>query len=185
MTYSNFRRAPRPIAAESLANIEHMTPPHPGLPPGIRLTMALGQPIDTAAAGFGDRIQAVLVAGMAEKSGKVLFPAGAVANGRVIKLAHVYGSTESVYSLTIMLRWETVDQRSISQPFTARLLRKGSARAGYHLIEQFSAIQGVLLQEADGLPLRISDYGLFGVAGLKPGYVLPKDTLSIWESVAQ
>jgi hypothetical protein len=161
-----------------------MTPSNPGLPAGIRFTTALGQPIDTAIARFGDRIQAVLVTSMVEKSGKVLFPAGAVVNGRVIKLARVYGSTESVYSLTIMLRWETVNHSGISQPFTARLVRKGGVRAGNRLIEQFSANR-VLLQEADGLPLRISDNGLFAMAGLTPGYVLPRDTLWIWETVAQ
>jgi hypothetical protein len=147
--------------------------------------MALGQPIDTAIARFGDRIQAVLVTSMVEKSGKVLFPAGGVVNGRVIKLARVYGSTEAVYSLTIMLRWETVNESGISQPFTARLVRKGSVRADNRLMEQFSSIQGVLLQEADGFPLRISANGLFAMAVLTPGYVLPKDTLSIWETVAQ
>ena len=139
--------------------------------------MALGQPIDTAIARFGDRIQAVLVSSMVEKSGKVRFPLGSIVNGRIIKLARVYGSTESVYSLTIMLRWETVNHEGLSQPFTARLVG--------NRVEQLSANQGVLLQEADGLPPKIRDNGLFEKRGLKPGYVLPKDTISIWETVAQ
>jgi hypothetical protein len=46
-------------------------------------------------------------------------------------------------------------------------------------VEQFSANQGVLLQEAEGLPPKISDKGLFEMRELTPGYVLPKDTISI------
>jgi len=190
MTYSNFRKgSATTTAAEVLASVEQTTPSNPGLPPRIRFTMALSQPIDTAIARFGDRIQAVLVTSMVEKSGKVLFPAGTVVNGRVIKLARVYGSTESVYSLTIMLRWETVNQSGISQPFRARLVKKGSMWIGNLLVKQLleplSANPGVLLQEADGLPLKISDNGVFEMRGLKPGSVLPKDTMSIWETVPQ
>ena len=186
MTYSNFRKASATTtAAEVLASNEQRTPSNSGLPPGIWFRMALSQPIDTATARFGDRIQAVLVTSMVEKSGKVRFPLGSIVNGRIIKLARVYGSTESVYSLTIMLRWETVNHEGLSQPFTARLVGKGSTWTGNRLVEQLSANQGVLLQEADGLPPKIRDNGLFEMRGLKPGYVLPKDTISIWETVAQ
>jgi hypothetical protein len=186
MTYSNFRKASATTtAADVPASTGQMTPSNRGLPAGIRFTMALGQPIDTAIARFGDRIQAVLVTSMVEKSGKVRFPLGSIVNGRIIKLARVYGSTESFYSLTIMLRWETVNHEGLSQPFTARLVREGSTWAGNRLVEQLSANQGVLLQEADGLPPKISDNGLFEMRGLKPGYVLLKDTISIWETVAQ
>jgi hypothetical protein len=52
-------------------------------------------------------------------------------------------------------------------------------------VEQFSTNQEMFLQEADGLPLKISANGLFEMTGLKPGSVLPKETLSIWETVAQ
>jgi hypothetical protein len=112
MTYSNFRRvSPTTTAAKLLASTEHMTPPGPSLPPGIRFTIALGQPIDTATAIFGDRVNAVLITAMVDKSGTVLFTPGALIDGRIIKLVHVYGSTESEYSVTVMLRWETVNQR--------------------------------------------------------------------------
>ena len=90
-----------------------------------------------------------------------------------------------MYSVTIMLRWETVNHKGISQPFTARLVRKANKSAGNRLVEQLSTNHGVLLQEADGLPLRTSDDGLIEMRGLKPGYVLPKDMISIWETVAQ
>ena len=151
--------------------------------------MGLTQPVDTATAKFGDRIQAVLATAMAEQSGTVLFPPGAVAKGRVIKLVRVYGKTESVYSTTIMLRWETVNHKGISQPLTARLVKIGHMRVGNLLVKQrlehLSLNPGVLVQEADGLPLKTSDDGVFEMRGLKPGEVLPMGLLSIWETVAQ
>lgn len=190
MTYSNFRRvSSATTAGDVLASAEPIAPPHAGLPSGIRFTIALSQAVDTATAEFGDRIQAVLINDMVDKSGTVLVPAGAVVNGRVIKLVRVYGKTELVYSVTIMLRWESVNLRGISQPFTARLVRKGSTWVGNLFVEQrleqFSDNQGVLLLEADGLPLRISDNGVFEMRGLKPGHVLPKGSMSIWETAAQ
>jgi hypothetical protein len=184
MTYSNFRRfPPQIIAAKPLASGDPRMPAQPALPPGLRFTISLGQPIHTATAGFGDRIHAVLTADMVDKSGTVLFPAGSAVDGRIIKLVRVYGKTESSYSLTIMLRWETATQKGVSQAFTARVARKGT-RAGNWVVQRFSGSEGVLLKEAGGLPLRISDNGLFEMRGLKPGYVLPKEMLSVWETAA-
>ena len=50
-------------------------------------------------------------------------------------------------------------------------------------VRQLSGLDGILFREADGFPL-ISDYGIFEIRGLKPGYILPLGMRSTWKTEA-
>jgi len=120
-TYSNWRSfRPQDAAAERLAPGAPSISQEPDIPSGFRFSIGLDQPIDTAAAAFGDRIHASLTSDMVDRAGIVLFPAGAAVDGRIIKVLRVYGKTESSYSMTILVRWETVTHNRDVRRFTAR-----------------------------------------------------------------
>ncbi len=177
-TYSNCRRLPAQIAeAGSLAPGAPSISPEPALPPGIRFSIGLDQPIDTATAAFGDRIHASLTSDMVDKSGTLVFSAGATVDGRIIKLLRVYGSTESSYSLTILVRWETVRHARDLRRFTARAENTGG------LVGRFSGLVPASLHEADGFPLRVTNDGLFEIRGLRPSRILHKGMASSWMTV--
>jgi hypothetical protein len=175
-TYSNWRGISAPIAtAESPTMSAERAPP-----PGIQFTIALDQPIDTATAAFGDRIQARVTDDVFDKSpGRIAFPAGATVHGHIVKLLRVYGKTESSYSLTILMRWEIVTDEKGLREFSARV-----EEISRTLVGKFSGVDGAALKEADGFPLRIADYGLFEIQGLKPGHVLRKEMRSKWKTAA-
>ncbi len=179
-TYSNCRSfRPQEAAAEPLASGAPSISPEPALPPGLRFSIRLDQPIDTVTAAFGDRVHAALTNDMVDKSGTVIFPAGATVDGRIIKVLRVYGKTETSYSVTILIRWETVTHKRDVRRFTAR------AENTRVLIGRFSGLDISSLKEANGFPLRISDYGLFEIRGMSPGHVLHKGTSSRWITMAQ
>jgi hypothetical protein len=179
-TYSNWRGFPSSIpAAEGPSPTSTLSAERPP-PPGIRFSIMLDQPIDTATAAFGDRVRAIVTSDAVDnKSGRVAFPAGAVVEGRIIKLLRVYGRTESSYSLTILVRWETVTDEKSTRRFTARL--EELLRVG---VGAFSGIDGAALKEADGFSLRTTDRGLSEVRGVKPGHILRKGMRTRWKTVA-
>jgi hypothetical protein len=178
-TYSNRRQfSSRKATAASLASDSPVMSAERAPPPGTRFVIALDQPIDTATAAFGDRIRATVTSDNADKSGRVAFPPGAVVKGRIIKVLRVYGRTESSYSLTILVRWETVTDGRGTRKFTA-ITDEGSRV----LVGNFSGI-GAALNEADGFPLRTEPRGLFEIQGLKPGHILGKWMRSRWKTVA-
>jgi len=179
-TYSSWRGFPSWIpAAERPSPTSAFSAERPP-PPGIRFSIMLDQPIDTATAAFGDRVRAIVTSDTVDnKSGKVAFPAGAVVEGRIIKLLRVYGRTESSYSLTILVRWETATDEKSTRRFTARL--EELLRAG---VGAFSGIDGAALKEADGFSLRMTDHGLSEVRGVKPGHILRKGMRTRWKTVA-
>ena len=178
-TYSNWRESSSRVAtAESLRAGSPAVSAERAPPPGIRFVIALDQPIDTAAAAFGDRIRATVTSDNTDKSGRVAFPPGAIVEGRIIKVLRVYGRTESSYSLTILLRWETVTDEKGLRKFTA-ITEEGSRV----LVGNFSGI-GTALNEADGFPLRTEALGLFEIQGLKPGHILAKWMRSRWKTDA-
>jgi hypothetical protein len=171
-TYSNWRASSSPIATpERLASGSPAVSAERAPSPGIRFTIALAQPIDTATAAFGDRIQAKVTGdNVGNSSPRVAFPPGATVHGHIIKLLRVYGKTESSYSLTILVRWETVTDGKGLRKFTARV-----AEPSRVLVGKFSGVDvGAPLKEANGFPVRIADYGLFELPGLKPGHILRK-----------
>jgi hypothetical protein len=85
--YSNWRASSSPIAPAVSAER--------ALPPGLRFTIVLAQPIDTATAAFGDRIRAMVTSdNVGNSSTRVAFPPGATVHGHIIKLLRVYGRTE-------------------------------------------------------------------------------------------
>jgi hypothetical protein len=179
--YSNWRGFSSPIAAA-----EHLASGSPAIsaerapPPGIRFSIALDQPINTATAMFGDRIQATVTSDdVDKKSARIAFPPGATVHGHILKLLRVYGKTESSYSLTILMRWETVTDDKGLRKFTARV-DQGSRT----VIGKFSGVDVDALKEADGFPVRIADYGLIEIPGLKPGHILGKRMRSIWKTAA-
>jgi hypothetical protein len=180
-TYSNWRGVSAPIATpERIASGSPTISAERAPPPGIRFAIALDQPIDTATAAFGDRIQATVTSDHVGNSARVAFPPGVTVHGHIVKLLRVYGKTESAYSLTILLRWETVTDEKGARKFTAR-----TEQGSRVLVGQFSGVDvGAALKEADGFPVRIADYGLFEMRGLKPGHILRKWTRTIWKTAA-
>ena len=50
-------------------------------------------------------------------------------------------------------------------------------------VEEIKA-ENAALKEADGFPVRIADYGLFEIRGLKPGHILRKGMRSTWKTAA-
>ena len=181
-TYSNWRASSSPIATpERLASGSPAVSAERAPPPGLRFIIALAQPIDTATATFGDRIQATVTSDtFGNSSTRVAFPPGATVHGHIIKLLRVYGRTESSYSLTILFRWETVTDEKGLRKFTARV-----AKGSRPVVGNFSGVDGgAALKEADGFPVRIADYGLFEIRGLKPGHILRKGMRSTWKTAA-
>jgi hypothetical protein len=172
-TYSNWRASSSPIAPAVSAER--------ALPPGLRFTIALAQPIDTATAAFGDRVKAMVTSdNVGNSSSRVAFPPGATVDGRIVKLLRVYGKTESSYTFTILIRWETVTDEKGLRKFTARV-----AEGSRVLVGKFSGVDvGAALTEADGFSVRIADYGLFELSGLKPGHILRKWMRSKWKTAA-
>jgi hypothetical protein len=177
-TYSNWRDLSPSIAtAERLASGSPAVSAERAPPPGLRFAIALAQPIDTATAAFGDRIHATVTGDTAGNSDRVAFPPGATVDGRIIKLLRVYRKTESSYSLTILVRWETVTDEKGVRKFTAK-----AAESSRTVVGKFSGVDVAALDEADGFSLRIADRGLFELPGLKPGYILRKWTRSKWKT---
>jgi hypothetical protein len=175
-SYSNWRDlSALPVAPEhpgTLSSSEHAPRP------GIRFAIALDQPIDTATAAFGDRIRATVLGDNSDQSGRIAFPSGAVVDGRIMKVLRVYGGTESAYSLTILVRWETVTDPKGVRNFTAV-----TAEGSRVLVGSFSGI-GAPLKEADGFSLRIAARGLFEIQGVKPGHIFGKSTRTRWRTEA-
>jgi hypothetical protein len=180
--YSNWRASSSPIATpQRLASGSPAVSAERAPPPGLRFTIALAQPIDTATAAFGDRIKAMVTSdNVGNSSTRVAFPPGATVHGHIIELLRVYGKTESSYSLTILMRWETVMDEKGLRRFTARV-----AKGSRPVVGNFSGVDvGAALKEADGFPVRIADYGLFEIRGLKPGHILRKGMRSTWKTAA-
>jgi hypothetical protein len=181
-TYSNWRASTSPVVtSEPLASGSPAVSAERAPPPGLRFTIALAQPIDTATAAFGDRVKAMVTSdNVGNSSSRVAFPPGATVDGRIVKLLRVYGKTESSYTFTILIRWETVTDEKGLRKFTARV-----AEGSRVLVGKFSGVDvGAALTEADGFSVRIADHGLFELSGLKPGHILRKWMRSKWKTAA-
>jgi hypothetical protein len=77
-----------------------------GLPQGLPVTVELIQAIPFAAAAAGDRIEGRLAAPVRGLGGTTLLPAGALVQGRLMRVETRYSPH---VERTIVLRWETVE----------------------------------------------------------------------------
>ena len=90
------------------------------LPPGLSVTLALLDPIDTATAAAGDPVSAKVVRTIrAAKSKEILAPAGAVAHGRILQMRRVYDPSQ----FQISIRFDTLEANAAITPLSLMLQR--------------------------------------------------------------
>jgi hypothetical protein len=91
------------------------------LPPGVSLTLALLNPIDTNTAAAGDAVAAkVAKAVRAPGSNEALVDAGAIVHGRITQLRRQFGSLQ----FQIAISYETLEQRGAVAPLAIELDRE-------------------------------------------------------------
>ena len=97
----------------------------PALPPGVRLTMRLDAAIDSDKAAAGDAVSATLTNAVRDPVTKaVLYPAGAIARGRISRLERWQGPTPR---FVIGIHWESVSSEQQRSAFAAILDRSGNS----------------------------------------------------------
>jgi hypothetical protein len=89
------------------SDVAKVVPPQvTALPPGLSVTLALLDSIDTATAAAGDPVSARVVRAVrAAKSKEILVPAGAVAHGRILQMRRLYDPSQ----FQISIRFETLE----------------------------------------------------------------------------
>jgi hypothetical protein len=93
----------------------------PPLPPGISLTLALANRIDTRTAAAGDAIMAkVTKAVHAQGSDEILVSAGAIAHGRIVQMRQEFATGHFL----IAIRYDSLEQNGTVAPFAVRLDRE-------------------------------------------------------------
>jgi hypothetical protein len=108
-------------AEAPLAAAQSTPKPAPPIPPGLSLTLALANPIDTRTAAAGDAITAkVAKAVHAPGSDDILVTAGAMAHGRILQMRQEF---ETGHFL-IAIRYDTLEQNGTVAPFAVRLDRE-------------------------------------------------------------
>ena len=86
------------------------------LPGGLRVTLALNTSIDTRTAAAGDRLRAHVVNDVIDKKSKrVLAPAGAVVEGRIVRLEHEWEAGQFL----IAIEWQSLMLHGAAVAFTA------------------------------------------------------------------
>jgi hypothetical protein len=91
------------------------------LPPGVSLTLALLNPIDTNTAAAGDAVAAKVVKAVrAPGSNEALVDAGAIVHGRITQVRHQFGSPQ----FQIAISYETLEQRGEVALLTIELDRE-------------------------------------------------------------
>ena len=195
ITFSNFRKFQPP--AEPEVKPRELPP----LSQVIPFAIGLKEPVDMAATWFGDRVHAVLLTDMEDVAGNLLIPAGAAVDGRVIKLLHAYGSKESMYTVAVGFRWETINDRGVARPFQATQAPPGWMApldcVKRHIVPCYQAGRGTSLPDPHpmnpmwGFPITNLN-GLIERRGLAPGFVLlppantnPNRNVSVWVTTAQ
>jgi hypothetical protein len=103
----------------SAAKATSKTPPP--LPVGVRLPLALLNPIDTRTAAAGDAVSAkVTKAVRAPGSNVILVAAGAIAHGRLVQMRHQIDSGQFL----IAIHYTTLEQNGVAAPLSIRLDRE-------------------------------------------------------------
>jgi hypothetical protein len=153
-------------------------PTKAALPPGVSLTLALVDPIDTGTAAAGDAVSArVSQVVRAADSNEILAPAGAIARGRVLQLRHQYTSSQFLISI----RFDTLEMQGAVSPLAVTLNRE---------------LKTVKPRNQHGLQSRASEFALppqpmgetgswFAFPATSGGYVIPAGFQSTWTTVAQ
>jgi hypothetical protein len=98
-------------------DVQSSVAPAAPLPAGISLSLALTSPIDTDTAAAGDVFKARLREPV-RTSGRVLVPAGATVEGRIVQMQH---SAIQPQQFTISLMLEKVEVRGVATPLFARI----------------------------------------------------------------
>jgi hypothetical protein len=99
------------------------------LPAGLGFRLALTQDLDMSTAAVGDPILARLTTAIQDPSAKVLVPAGAVLNGRIVEMRRYY---LPLPSWSIVIRLDTLKAQGSSRPFMAAVGTVGQRLAGTH-----------------------------------------------------
>ena len=148
------------------------------LRPGLPFTLAFTQPIDTAVAAAGDRIQAKLTSPIRDSS-KVLVPAGAAVTARLTRMQYLYGPPSS---LTIAVKLETLNIAGTPQPFAASPISTSQKLTKSDLY--LSRRRG-LLADLEVASLDLEDRSaVFKFAKVKPNYVVKSGLQSTWVTLA-
>ncbi|HTQ56946.1 MAG TPA: hypothetical protein VMI94_20905 [Bryobacteraceae bacterium] len=93
------------------------------LPAGLRLSVALAAPIDTDIAAAGDIIRARLRAPMVERGSKIVVPAGAAVEGRILRIEH-WVPKPGRFTIDVML--EKIQVENIWRPLYAKVVASAS-----------------------------------------------------------
>jgi hypothetical protein len=97
------------------------------LPEGVRLTLRLNSAIDSDTSAAGDAVTATLTEPARDpQSRAILFPAGAVAHGRINRMEHYITASPR---FVIGIHWESIDSGGASAPFAAIVDRSGETFA--------------------------------------------------------
>jgi hypothetical protein len=100
----------------AIAPAKASTAPPLAMPPGLQFKLLFTQPIDTAAAAAGDRINARLASDIRDSSKMVLAPEGSEVAARIIRLEHFPGPPSSV---RLVVKLETVNVGGLPHSFRA------------------------------------------------------------------
>lgn len=96
------------------------------LPEGVRLTLRLTAPIDSDIGPAGDPVTATVTNAVRDpKSNAVLFPAGAVAHGRISRMEHWLAAPAR---FVIGIHWDAIALGEESAPFAAIVDRSGELK---------------------------------------------------------
>jgi hypothetical protein len=133
------------------------------LAPGLSITLALLNPIDTAIAAAGDPVSAKVVRAVrAAKSRDVLVPAGAVAHGRILEMRRLYDPSQ----FQISIRFDTLEANGTIAPLALMLekdfkIESAASKAGFHTRGTEFSLPGAGPPEKGGLfvvPVRTGRY---------------------------
>jgi hypothetical protein len=103
-------------SSHSEAAVEKKSPPA-DIPPGLRFSLELRNPLDTANGAAGDRFTARLDSAIRNYLGDTFAPRGAAVEGRILRVQTYYGKApESIF----VLRPESVEVRGVKIRLTAR-----------------------------------------------------------------
>jgi hypothetical protein len=148
------------------------------LPPGLSLTLAFTEPLDTSTAAAGDAITArVTKAVRAPGSNEILVAAGAIAHGRILEMQHKYDPPQFQFSV----RYDTLERHGALAPLAISPERELSP-------EQRSknrlASRGTEFSLSP--PTSTGESGSwFAVPAITGGYVVPEGFESKWVTVGK
>jgi hypothetical protein len=159
-------------AGEAKTDSRTITP----LPPGLSLTLALVDPVDSDTAAAGDAVLAkVSEAVRAPHSRRILVPADALAHGRILQMRYQYSSQQFL----ILIRFETLETRGVLTPLSLKLNGELKAEKAWRQNELRN--RGTEFSLPSPAPGEAG--GLFTTPATNGRYVIPVGFTSKWTTV--